>query len=582
MKTPSSLRQQKPSPSAPSAIAKESPAVWTTIILAAVVIGGVFAVYSPALNFQFILDDHRFVSDPRLQSPGHVWEYFTSYVWAQVRGGPLCFYRPLFVLWLRLNFILCGSSPWGWHVLSIIKHTLVAILLGFLAWKLLRDRVAALIAGALFALHPAQTESVAWVTVPDPLMSAAILGTLLLYLMYQQGLSRQNQPLAAKSKQKSRQLLRDKSSGYSAAWMIASVAACLSALMAKETAIVLPGLLFAVALLPSAGKENLAKAASENTRFRDRLASAFRQTLPFLGITVAYLLLRYDALEGHLSPPTQHLPWSTILLSSPAILWFYVKVLLWPVKSRAFADPILATTFSLRGAVLPALGVCCAALALAAGCVWAWRAGRRNLPDHKAVGIERALLLGTLLLVLPILMALNLNALNPGDFLHGRYTYLPLTGVMLLLATGYHLADKGRIVLLPALGLVAVAFIVLTVRQESTWKDDLTVFTVAHQNAPYNAPVAQNLANTHVQVALALDEADHCDEAMPIFEQVIQEYPQDWFAWAGRGECLFKLNDLPGAEQSLRHAAELSHETRVIEEWNQLRAKMGLPSTPLR
>jgi len=82
---------------------------------------------------------------------------------AQVPGGPLSFYRPLFVVWLRLNFILSEMSPWGWHLLSVVKHLSAAVLLGLLVWKLLRDRVAALVAGTLFAMHPAHTESVAWV-----------------------------------------------------------------------------------------------------------------------------------------------------------------------------------------------------------------------------------------------------------------------------------------------------------------------------------------------------------------------------------------------------------------------------------
>jgi hypothetical protein len=43
-----------------------------------------------------------------------------------------------------------------------------------------RCRAAGLLAATLFALHPAQAESVAWVTVPDPLMSLGILGALLL------------------------------------------------------------------------------------------------------------------------------------------------------------------------------------------------------------------------------------------------------------------------------------------------------------------------------------------------------------------------------------------------------------------
>jgi hypothetical protein len=540
----------------------------------------VFAIYSPALDFQFVLDDHRFIGDPRLQSSGHLWEYFTSYVWAQIPGGPLSFYRPLFVLWMRLNFILSGISPWGWHLLSIVKHVSVAVLLGLLAWKLLQDRVAALIAGTLFALHPAQTESVAWVTVPDPLMSAAVLGTLLLYLRYEEH-SKIKQTHAGQLHKKSRKQMHSKSkSDFSVIWIIVSVVTCLAALMAKETAMVLPAILFALALIMPFGKVDGGQAQSaKHLDFRIRLVSALRKTLPFLGATAVYLFFRINALKGQFSALTQHLPWSTVLLSWPATLWFYVKVLLWPVRSRAFADPSLTETFSLRGVFLPGLGVCCAVAILIEGCVWVWRRARRDLPDREAANLGRALLLGCFLLIFPILPALNLNALNPGDFLHGRYAYLPLTGLMLLAATGWHLVKKGRLVVLSAAGLVAIVFSILTVKQESMWKDDLTIFTVAHQIAPHNDPVAQNLTRAHVQVALGLDEAGRCDEALPIFEQAIQQYPQDWFAWAGRGECFFKLDDMPRAEQSLHRAFELSREPRVNEEWQRVRARMGLSSS---
>ena len=101
-------------------------------ILAIALAAAVFATYSPALNFKFILDDHRFVNDPRVQSPGHLWEYFTSYVWSQFTGGPSSFYRPVFTLVMRLNFILSGMSPWGWHLVSVMTHLLVAGLVGLL------------------------------------------------------------------------------------------------------------------------------------------------------------------------------------------------------------------------------------------------------------------------------------------------------------------------------------------------------------------------------------------------------------------------------------------------------------------
>ncbi len=546
-------------------------------------VAAVFGVYSPTLDFQFILDDHRFVNDPRVQSSGHVWDYFANYVWAQIPGGPSSFYRPLFVLWVRLNFILSEMSPWGWHLLSIAKHVSVALLLGLLAWRLLRDRTAALLAASLFALHPAHTESVAWVTVPDPLMSAAVLGTLLLYLKYADYFSADSKSPGDNARKKSRRgkgtHAEDKPS---VAWLIASVVACLAALLAKETAIVLPVLFFALALILPHTEPGVAALAKETTAksapdlFGSRLASALRQTAPFLCVTGVYLLLRLNALGGRLGSLTQHLPWSTMLLSWPATLWFYVKVLIWPVRLRAFADSSQVDTFTARGVLLPGLAVCCAGALFGSVLSWAWKKAGRDLPHREGTGVKCALLLGTLLLILPILPALNLNALNPGDFLHGRYTYLPSAGLMLLLATAWHLAGRSRAVLLAAAALVATAFALLTVQQETAWKDDLTVFTVAHQIAPHNEPVAQNLARAHVQVALKLDEEGRCSEAMPVFEQVTQQYPEDWYAWAGLGDCYVQVNDLPRAEQSLRRAAELSHEPRVAEQWQQVRAKMGL------
>ena len=572
-------QQKKSRPPVASGESRESLTPLAAGIVAAFLVGAVIAVYSPALNFQFILDDHHFLGDPRLQSSGHIWEYFTSYVWAQVTGGPLSFYRPLFVLWLRLNYILTGGSPWGWHLLSVCKHLSVAVLLGLLVWKLLHDRMAALIAGTLFALHPAQTESVAWVSVPDPLMSAAVLGSLLLYLSYVERVSEKAASRVERLSKRSRQRTHKSTANSSVLWVVAAAAACLAALMAKETAIVLPVVLFATALIvPFDAAEN-GTVKGTNADLQNRLVSALRQTLPFWAVTVVYLLLRFIALQGHLSSHTQHLPWKTVLLSWPSILWFYVKVLFWPVRPRAFADPGLVDIFSFRHVLLPAAGVCCVAATLVAACLWAWKRGRLNLPDREAINVERALLFGIFLLVFPILLALNLNALDPGDFLHGRYTYLSLTGLMLLVATGWHLATRASTALLAAIGLVAVAFSILTVNQESMWKDDLTVYTVAHQIAPHNAPVAQNLVRAHVQVALGLDEADRCDEAVPIFQKAIQEYPQDWFAWAGLGECFAKLNDLPNAERSLHRASDLSREPRVRQEWEQVREQMGLPST---
>ena len=540
----------------------------------------VFAIYAPSLQYHFILDDHRFTNDPRVQSSGHVWEYFSNYVWAQFTGGPPSFYRPLFVLWMRMNFILSELSPWGWHLLSIIKHGLAAFLLGLLVWKLIRDRIAALLAATLFALHPAQTECVAWVTVPDPLMSIGILGTLLLYLKYAEEFSTAVQAQNKKVKKKLLQAVELRPVPRPALpWLIAAASVCFLTLLAKETAIILPIIIFLLTLrILQGGIAQTGKVKGEDFGLATVLWSALRSTLPITCATILYLFMRFHAFGGKLVSATQHLPWRTVLLSWPAILWFYAKALVWPMRSYAYGDPALAAKFSLRGVLLPGLAIGICGVCLAAVLFWCWRKARRNLPAVEAAGVEYALLIGTLLLVLPILLALNLNVLNPGDFLHGRYVYLPSVGMMLIVATAWHLAGKWRTPLLYGAGIVAIVFAVLTVSQEKQWKDDLTLFTVAHRLAPNNPWVAVNLENAQVQAALALVGQGRCSEVLPVFERVTREYPQQWYAWAGLGICYFTLNNLPKAEESLHRAAQLSRDPQTIQQWQDLRAHMGLPT----
>lgn len=553
-----------------------SPAAFSpriVLLLAFGLVSLVVAVYARSLNFQFVLDDHRFTADPRIQEAGHIYDYFANYVWAQFTGGPPSFYRPVFVLWMRLNFALAGLSSWGWHLLSIAKHIAVAVLLAVLVWKLLRDWSAALAAATLFALHPAQTESVSWVTVPDPLTAAGVLAALLFYLKY----VRFGAPPAQEKKPRKRS---DTTADRPPIWMVASAAAYFAALLTKETAIVFPAIIFVFALCvapPLTSLKSGSKSLSEP--LGSRLSSAMLHTLPFVCVTAVYLLPRLNALGAMFGSPTQHLPWRTIILSWPATLWFYVKVIFWPVQSYAFADPALADKFSLRSVLLPLAALACCGALLSVALLWTWRKAQA-LGNPRGAGIQGAVVAGTLLLILPLLPALNLNALNPGDFLHGRYTYLPLAGLALLVASGWTLLKNASLILLVTAGVLTIVFASLTFEQQSQWKDDRTVFTTAHKLAPHNEPVSRNLANTVVQQALQLDEEGRCSEAIPVFEQVSRDYPEDWYAWAGLGDCYVQLKNLPRAEESLHRAADLSHNSRVLQQWQELRVEMGLPNPP--
>jgi hypothetical protein len=577
MKSSAPLRPEKSSEATKPVLDWLSPR-FATLAATALLLASVCTVYAPSLNFQFILDDHRFTNDPRIQMPDHIWEYFSSFVWAQFTGGPPSFYRPVFLLWMRINFLLSALSPWGWHLLSIAKHVAVAALLGLLVWKLLRDRMAALLAAALFALHPAQAESVAWVTVPDPLMAAGVLASLLSFWKYREDTSARQ---GAKDRQ-SRSRSKAEPSTRAGLWLAISATFYAAALLAKETAIVFSAVIFAAAFfLPESSATPSTSSKAQTSISKAQWSHALRQSIPFAVVTAIYLLMRLGALDGKLGASTQHLPWTNILLSWPGVLWFYAKTILWPVRSYAFANGDVVEHFSAREVLLPLFAVVVIIALLFALMTWCWkRAGTLN-SLKEANGVRSALLVGFLLLVMPILPALNINALNPGDFLHGRYTYLPLAGLMMVLAAAWHLSGKMRIALACCGAVIAIVLAMLTFSQEKMWKDDLSVFTTAHALARRNAPVARNLADAQVQQALLLEDEGRCDQAVPVFRQVADNYPQDWYAWAALGVCQVQLNDLAKAEESLRRAAEISHDARVLEQWRQLRAHMGLPDVPL-
>src|ERR1019366_10178289 len=93
------------------------------------------------------------------------------------------FYRPIFLLWFRLQYLVFGLNPWGWHLCTVLCHVGVTLLAYFTAARLLKDRLGALIAALIFGLHPTHAEGVAWVSgVTEPLFAIFLFASYLCYL----------------------------------------------------------------------------------------------------------------------------------------------------------------------------------------------------------------------------------------------------------------------------------------------------------------------------------------------------------------------------------------------------------------
>jgi tetratricopeptide (TPR) repeat protein len=113
------------------------------------------AVYWPALHGGYIWDDRDIyiVNNPLLrQSDGLYRFWFTT--------EPLDYYPLAYtVYWFGAR--LWGLDPFGFHLVNVVVHALSAT---FLAWTLQRlSFPAPALVGLLFALHPMNVESVAWI-----------------------------------------------------------------------------------------------------------------------------------------------------------------------------------------------------------------------------------------------------------------------------------------------------------------------------------------------------------------------------------------------------------------------------------
>jgi tetratricopeptide (TPR) repeat protein len=133
------------------------------------------AVYAPMVRGGFVWDDHPLVEANLLTgSLANLPRFFQVDLW-QTAGGAVSdsgYYRPLMLLSLAIDRALWGLSPAGHHLHSVAWHV-AAVGALYAVLHQLKPGWPALAGAALFALHPVQSEAVAWVVARNDLMAAA-------------------------------------------------------------------------------------------------------------------------------------------------------------------------------------------------------------------------------------------------------------------------------------------------------------------------------------------------------------------------------------------------------------------------
>lgn len=134
-------------------------------------------VYAPALHGGFLWDDDDHISANRaLVDPGGLHD-----IW--LKPGATVQYYPLTFTAFWIGRRLWGLDTLGYHLLNVALHATAALLLWRLLWRL---RVPGAWTGAcLFALHPVNVMSVAWMTELKNTLSASLaLGAALAYVSF--------------------------------------------------------------------------------------------------------------------------------------------------------------------------------------------------------------------------------------------------------------------------------------------------------------------------------------------------------------------------------------------------------------
>jgi len=147
-----------------------------TLLLAAALVVAVFVAYQPAWHGTLLWDDDAHVTSPELQS----WQGLYR-IWFELDATQQ--YYPLLhsVFWLEHK--LWGDSVLGHHLTNIFLHAMAAIMVAYLLRRL--KVPGAYLAAAIFALHPVQVESVAWITELKNTLSAVFyLGAAIVYVRF--------------------------------------------------------------------------------------------------------------------------------------------------------------------------------------------------------------------------------------------------------------------------------------------------------------------------------------------------------------------------------------------------------------
>jgi protein O-mannosyl-transferase len=509
----------------PALFAGGSPA-W----LCGFIVVATFIAYAPAWHAGFIWDDDLYLTqNPLLIAPDGL-----RRIWFSLDSPSQ--YFPLTYTTFYIERLLWGFNSTGYHLVNILLHSANALLV----WRVLaRLRVpGAWLAAAIFALHPVQVESAAWVTErKNVLMGFFFLLTLLAWIKF----------------------INDQTERPWRFYFLALVLFAL-ALCAKTTACTLPAALLLILWLKKMpiGWCRLAHVAP------------FMAMGMGMGLVTVWWERHHQGTHGILFeiPPVDR-----VLIASRA-LWFYAGKLLWPAN-LTFSYP----RWTISASDPRAYGWLLATAALG---VVIWRTRR---PAGRSVEVATLFFATMLSPVLGFVMLYTFLY----SFVADHYQYLACIGPIALAVAGIRLGlDRvswGKAFLQPALAAALLITLgALTWQQCGMYKDEPTLWQTTLRRNPNSWMARGNLgdflarqgqtdeaiaqfekaleikpdeAQTHFTLANSLLEKGSVDQAIAEFQKALEIQPDFAEAHNNLGNALLKRGKLEEAGGHFQMALQI-------------------------
>jgi hypothetical protein len=494
MATPISIvpRQKRAAEDNPQPQPTDRPRLPGTWIQLAILASAVFIVaaivHAQTLSFKFLStwDDPSYIANNpwiRGLTLENIRFAFTTPYFAN--------YLPLHLVSYMVDYQFWGLNPFGYRLQSLLLVAMNASLAFLLVRRLFRSLPLAFVAALLFAVHPAQVEAIAWISIRKDLLSTVFL--LLTVILYDEA---------------TRDRLRP---GVYAA----SVLMYLLGLLSKVSISTLPLFLLVLDL----------------TRRWDGRAFSWKRAIatkiPYL-VFAAVLVVVNNMAQVKTDLPYTHEPVKYLMVKGDAIS-MYLGLLTGILRGRPMYDPPwlggLHVPFDLAGLLLPPA-------------VFIFAFWRRL----------RALTLGVawiFFLLLPVL------AFPLITYMADRYLYAPSLGFCWILAAGILWlagrvrSDGGRVAATVVLTVIPFTlFTVRTVRYEALWGDPEALWRYASQRAK-DVRASSNLAQ-----ALLLKH--RYDEAEQLYLKLSGLNSTD--VWAGLANVYLKTGRFDEAQEALDKA----------------------------